>query len=127
MKFKGKSVDRKVCEWVLAADEKIRFVMAIDGLGNLLCLKTLGYYEIPEDLALRIGDAFAISLGGIFRELSLVQGAFEYAIVKHGNMVTVGLKVKEGEYLIFIAKEEETPEIIQKVKETVKLYVEKVH
>ena len=111
----------QVCEWVLAADERIRFAMLIDELGNTLCMKSVGYYEISEDLAYRLGDTLAVMLGGIFRELSAIHGEFEYAMVKHGRTVVVGLKLEEG-YLIFSAKEDVTPEIVQRVRETIEIY-----
>ena len=111
----------KICEWVLAADERIRFAMLIDDLGNTLCMKTVGYYEISEDLAFRLGDTLAVLIGGIFKELSALHGPFEYAMVKHGSTVVVGLKLDEG-YLIFSAKEDVTPEIVQRVKGTIKIY-----
>ena len=111
----------KVCEWVLAADERIRLVMLIDELGNILCMKTVGYYEMPEELALKLGDTLAVMVGGVFRELSMIHGPFEYAVVRHGNIIVAGLKIEEG-YLIFSAKEDVTPEIVQRVMNTVALY-----
>lgn len=111
----------RICEWVLAADERIRFAMLIDELGNILCMKSVGYYEISEDLAYRLGDTLAVMIGGIFKELSILHGPFEYAIVKHGRTIVVGLKIEEG-YLVFSAKEDVTPEIVQRVKKTIEIY-----
>jgi len=45
----------------------------------------------------------AVMLGGIFKELSAIHGEFEYAMVKHGRTVVVGLKLEEG-YLIFLQR-----------------------
>jgi len=111
----------KICEWVLAADERIRFAMLIDELGNTLCLKTVGYYDISEDLAFRLGDTLAVLIGGVFKELSTLHGPFKYAMVKHGSTIVAGLKLDEG-YLIFSAKEDVTPEIVQRVRTTIEIY-----
>jgi len=114
----------RVYEWVLAADERIRFAMLIDELGNTLCMKSVGYYEISEDLAYRLGDTLAVMLGGIFKGLSAIHGEFEYAMVKHGRTAVVGLKLEEG-CLIFSVKEDVTPEIVQRVRETIEIYKKK--
>jgi hypothetical protein len=108
--------ESKICDWVLAADEKVQFAMAIDELGNLLCLKSLGLYSLPNHLATRLAEMIAVMAGGIFKELATHHGPFEYLIIKHDKIATVGLRIKEG-YLIFVAKEEEIPEVVQRVKE----------
>jgi len=105
----------------LSEKDEITVQVKIDELGNTLCMKSVGYYEISEDLAYRLGDTLAVMLGGIFRELSAIHGEFEYAMVKHGRTVVVGLKLEEG-YLIFSAKEDVTPEIVQRVRETIEIY-----
>jgi len=114
-------MDSKVCEWTLAADERIRFVMHIDDLGNLLCMKSVGYSEVSEDLALRLGNTFAVMTGSLLKDLSKVYGPFEYVMVKHGVTVTVGLRLKNG-YLIFSAKANAVPEIIRRVCKTIGIY-----
>jgi len=114
-------MDSKVCEWTLAADERIRFAMHIDDLGNLLCMKSVGYSEVSEDLALRLGNTLAAMAGSLLKDLSAVYGSFEYAMVKHGVTVTVGLRLKNG-YLIFSAKADAVPEIIRRVRKTIGLY-----
>ena len=108
--------ESKVCDWVLAADEKVQFAMVIDELGNQLCQKSLGLYSLPNDLAIRLAEMTAVMSGGIFKELAAHHGPFEYMIIKHDRLATVGLRIEEG-YLIFVAKEEETPEVVQRVRE----------
>ena len=84
-------------------------------------MKAVRYYEIPEDLAYRLGDTLAILIGGIFKELSALHGQFEYVIMKHGRTVFVGIKLEEG-YLKRRGKEDVTPEIVQRVRETIEIY-----
>lgn len=117
-------MESKICEWTLAADERIRFAMHIDDLGNLLCMKSVGYSEVSEDLALRLGNTLAAMTGSILKDLSTVYGPFEYALVKHGITVTVGLRLKNG-YLIFSAKADAIPEIVQRVYKTIGIYKKK--
>jgi len=114
-------MDSKVCEWTLAADERIRFAMHIDELGNILCMKSVGYSEISENLALRLGSTLAVMVGSLFKDLSAVHGPFKYAMVKSGSMVTVGLRLKKG-YLLFSAKDDAVPEIVRRVCKTVGMY-----
>lgn len=109
--------ESKICEWVLVCDERIQFVMAIDELGNTLCQKMLGLYSLPSELALRLTEMVAVMASGILKDLAAHHGAFEYLIMKHDRFATIGLRIKEG-YLIFVAREEETPEIITRVRET---------
>ena len=80
----------KICEWVLAADERIRFAILIDDLGNTPCMKTVGYYEISEDLAFRLWDTLAVLIGGIFKELSALHGPFEYAMLSMEAQLWLG-------------------------------------
>jgi len=109
------------CEWVLAAHEKIRFAMVVDELGNVHCLKTVGLYEMPEELSHKIGDTLVVMAGSLFKELSFYHGSFEYAVVKHKNFSTVGVWL-ESVCLIFVVVGEATPELIKQVMETLKIY-----
>lgn len=110
-----------LCDWILGADEKIRFSMVIDELGNVQCIKSIYYYEIPKELAIKLGDTLAVMAGSVFKELTPYHGKFEYVIVQHEKAATTGMKIKGG-YLIFAAVIEATPELLQNVKETVKLH-----
>jgi len=111
----------KICEWILAAHEKIRFAMVIDGLGNVQCLKTIGLYELPSEISSRLGDSLAVMAGSLFKDLSLYHGAFEYAIVKHARFSTVGLRLKNA-FLVFVAAGEATAEFVNQVRDTLRIY-----
>jgi hypothetical protein len=111
-----------VCDWVLGADERIRFAMEIDDLGNIKCIKSIYNSRVPQispELAQKVGDILAVLVAGLFRELSLSYGNL-YMVIKHEMISTVGMRTKGG-YLIFMVKEEVTNEVIQRVKETLNL------
>lgn len=112
-----------VCDWVLGADERIRFAMEIDELGNIKCFKSIynsRVQQISPELAQKVGDILAVLVAGLFRDLSRSYGNFEYMIVKHELIATVGMRTRGG-YLIFMVKDDATPEVIQRVKETLNL------
>lgn len=110
----------EICDWVLAADESVRFCMAIDELGNVECIKSVGLYEMPRSLAERLGDTLAVMAGSTLKELASHHGSFEYTIVKHEKFSMVGLRIAEG-YLLFTVKGKVDPELVERVIKTVKI------
>ncbi|MEA2089168.1 MAG: hypothetical protein U9O89_00185 [Thermoproteota archaeon] len=109
-----------ICDWVLAADERIRFCMVTDELGNVKCMKSVGLYDMPRSFAERLGDTLAVMVGSTFKELALHHGSFEYAMVKHERFSTVGLRIAER-YLVFTVKNKADLELIERVINTVKM------
>lgn len=112
------SIRRKmkdICKAILGVDKEIRFVMITDMQGNILCMKSTSKYMMPKELVEQMGGAWSAVLGGIFKQLAKYHGPFEYTIVKHQKVTTVGLGTEKN-YAIFTVEKDVSEELIEKVK-----------
>jgi len=108
----------ELCNRVLNADKRILFAMIVDEQGQIHCeqAKAGEKYSMPREMVLNIGGVWASVLGGIFKQLSEFHGRFEYVIIKHEKLTTIGMTSKKG-YVIFTTREEDVQQLIEKVRD----------
>jgi hypothetical protein len=106
---------KNICKAVLDVDKEILFAIAIDMQGNIQCMESRAKYMMPKELVKQMGGAWSAVLGGIFAQLAQYHGPFEYTIVKHQKVTTIGMGTKET-YAIFTVEKDVSKEVIEKVK-----------
>lgn len=110
-----------LCDYVLTANENIRFGMAIDRMGNMLCTKSVGLYQLQQETAQKLADTFAVLTTGVLKTLTQHHGCLQHVAIKHQNYTTIGQPIKQG-YLIYTTTESIEPEITKHITETIKIY-----
>jgi len=106
---------KNICKAILEIHKGINFAMITDNVGNIQCMESRGKYLMPKELVEQMGGAWSAVLGGIFRQLGQYHGAFEYTIVRHQKVTTVGLGT-ETKYAIFTVEKGVSEELIEKVR-----------
>ncbi|MDH5771229.1 MAG: hypothetical protein OEZ25_08085 [Candidatus Bathyarchaeota archaeon] len=113
----------RLCDYVLSADQNIRFAMHVDHFGNIQCMKSIGLYQLPADTAQKLADTVAVLTAGILKTFSQHHGCFQHLTLKHQNYTTIAQATKTG-VLIYTTIEPIESKTVQHIKETIEIYLE---
>jgi hypothetical protein len=106
---------KNICKAVLEVDKEILFAMTVDAHGVIQCMESRAKYLMPKALVEQIGGAWSAVIGGIFAQLAQYHGPFEYAIVKHQKITTVGIGTTEI-YMTFTVEKDVSKELVEKIR-----------
>ena len=109
---------KNICKSILEVDKEVHFAMIVDSYGNIQCMDCRAKYEMPKELVKKMGGAWSAVVGGIFAQLAQYHGPFEYVVVKHQKVITVGVGTEE-KYVIFTVEKHVSAELIEKVRKIV--------